>query len=404
MKGWSQLTNKNTDTNQKNIVLFGHGGSYNHGCEAIVRSTIGILEDKNLSIDLYTNSVSSDEEFGLDKLVKLHPQRVVFNKFSPVHVSAMVMRKFLKSDSAYLKTFFSGKMDDVKNKLCISIGGDMYCYGKLSWLYYIHSLLKSNRNKTVLWGCSVDDGSFFEESLNDLKRYDMIITRESISYELFKKHGIKNVKLYPDPAFCLKKQNAVLDCSFDGENTIAINVSPLMNRYKQGASLETNVENLIEHILKTTKLDILFVPHVNGGAVAEDDYTYLKSYADKYTDTKRVKLLGRHYNCSQLKYIISLCRFLITARTHASIAAYSTCVPTVVLGYSVKSRGIAKDIFGTEKGYVVPVQALKEPNDLANSFDWLVENEEKMKNHLQEFMPDYISKSQSAVDEIEVLL
>ncbi len=51
-------------------------------------------------------------------------------------------------------------------------------------------------------------------------------------------------------------------------------------------------------------------------------------------------------------------------RTHATIAAYSTGVPTLVVGYSVKARGIARDLFGTEDGYVLPVQQLKESDEL----------------------------------------
>lgn len=44
-------------------------------------------------------------------------------------------------------------------------------------------------------------------------------------------------------------------------------------------------------------------------------------------------------SCGDLKGYISRCRFLVAARTHASIAAYSTGVPALVAGYSVKARG-----------------------------------------------------------------
>lgn len=64
----------------------------------------------------------------------------------------------------------------------------------------------------------------------------------------------------------------------------------------------------------------------------------------------------------------------IGARTHATIAAYSSCVPTLVVGYSIKARGIAKDLFGTDEGYVLPVQALAKKEDLVNAFDWLYQN------------------------------
>ena len=33
------------------IILYGHGGSRNHGCEAIVRSTIGMLGNEKYSED-----------------------------------------------------------------------------------------------------------------------------------------------------------------------------------------------------------------------------------------------------------------------------------------------------------------------------------------------------------------
>ncbi|MFR4670990.1 MAG: hypothetical protein ACLT69_14285 [Intestinibacter bartlettii] len=66
-----------------------------------------------------------------------------------------------------------------------------------------------------------------------------------------------------------------------------------------------------------------------------------------------------------IKGYISRCR-LYRARTHATIAAYSTCVPTLVIGYSVKAKGIAKDIFGTYENYVLPVQYYQIEFDLIN--------------------------------------
>lgn len=384
----------------KKTVLFGHGGSYNHGCEAIVRSTAKIIGLNPENAVLFTSGENSDREFGIDKLYELAPQRVSFNKFNPVHDLAMVMRKFLKNDKLYLNTFFKGKFDDVKDSLCISVGGDMYCYGKLTWLYYIHEKLKKQNCKTVLWGCSVDDNSFFPESKEDLSRYDMIIARESISYDLLKKNGMKNIKLYPDPAFNLDITECEVYSEFDGKKTVAINISPLMNRYKGDSPLDKNVSSLVNYILENTDCDILFIPHVNGDAEQEDDYTYLKGVASRFGENKRIRVLGKNYNCSELKYIISKCRFLITARTHASIAAYSTGVPCVVLGYSVKSRGIAKDIFGTEENYVLPVKSLKTDEDMKNSFIWLMDNEEQIKEKLASVMPSYIEKSMAAGEEI----
>lgn len=73
-------------------------------------------------------------------------------------------------------------------------------------------------------------------------------------------------------------------------------------------------------------------------------------------------------NCMQLKGYISRCRFFIGARTHATIAAYSTFVPTLVLGYSIKSRGIATDLFGSDENYVISIQDLLNEEDLYQAF------------------------------------
>lgn len=71
-----------------------------------------------------------------------------------------------------------------------------------------------------------------------------------------------------------------------------------------------------------------------------------------------MQLIPSTLTAAQYKSIISRCDMFIGARTHATIAAYSTCVPTLVIGYSVKSKGIAKDIFGTDEGLVIPVSEI----------------------------------------------
>ena len=124
---------------------------------------------------------------------------------------------------------------------------------------------------------------------------------------------------------------------------------------------------------------------------------------DKFKSTNRVSLLEDN-NCEILKGYISRCRFFIGARTHATIAAYSTNVPTLVIGYSVKAKGIAKDIFGTYENYVLPVQSLSNKDDLINAFEWMKDNEDDIRKHLNEFMPGYKEKALQGKVEIEKLL
>ena len=106
-------------------------------------------------------------------------------------------------------------------------------------------------------------------------------------------------------------------------------------------------------------------------------------------------------DASTLKGVIARCRFFIGARTHATIAAYSSCVPTLVVGYSIKAKGIAKDLFGTYDRYVLPVQTLECTDELTNAFAWLTEQETAMRTHLTSMMPDYIAKAYGAADEVQ---
>ena len=146
-----------------------------------------------------------------------------------------------------------------------------------------------------------------------------------------------------------------------------------------------NYKRLIGDIIAQTDMQVALIPHV---VWAEgDDRIPLQKLHDTFADTGRVVMVDDH-NCQTQKYLISRCRFFIGARTHATIAAYSSCVPTLVLGYSVKSRGIARDLFGTEDGYVLSVQNLRESDALSAAFMQLLGQEKQIKTHLEKVIPD----------------
>ena len=157
-------------------------------------------------------------------------------------------------------------------------------------------------------------------------------------------------------------EQVTLPKGFIDKNTIGINVSPLVeNREKKKGIVYSNFKNLIQNILDTTNCAVALIPHVVWES--NDDRTILKKLYNEFKDNERVIMI-EDCNCMQLKGYISRCRFFIGARTHATIAAYSTFVPTLVLGYSIKSRGIATDLFGSDENYVISIQDLLNEEDL----------------------------------------
>lgn len=386
----------------KDVLMYCHKGSGNHGCEAIIRGTMNVLNNTgNFKYTLVSENPSQDIEYGIGKKVNVvkeqNPVKKNTFKFVKAYLDLKLKKDYTKmNDLAYEEAMTSINKDGVS----LSIGGDNYCYGDHSKYIMLHNLSRKYGNKTVLWGCSVDEDRLeIPEIIEDFKNFDLIVARETITYNNMIKKGLTNVKLYPDVAFTLEIDENMEE--LPPENTVGINLSPLIMNYEtnEGNAL-ASYEKLVEYILNETDMNVALVPHVMWEG--NDDRVPLKKIYDKFKDSGRVYMIG-DYNCTQLKAYISKCRFFIGARTHATIAAYSTCVPTLVVGYSVKSKGIAKDIFGTYDRYVIPVQDLTEEN-LIDEFKWMVNNEKSIKNHLEGFMPKYRQKSLEAGKEITNIL
>ena len=136
---------------------------------------------------------------------------------------------------------------------------------------------------------------------------------------------------------------------------------------------------------------------------SNDDRTVLQQLYNDFDQNPRLVLVEDH-TAPELKFIISKCSFFVGARTHATIAAYSSCVPTLVVGYSVKARGIARDLFGTEEGYVLPVQELVNPNQLVTVFRTLYEKRERIHVHLNKKVEAYSNNTVTVITALEEVM
>lgn len=390
---------------ERKFFLYGHNGSGNHGCEALVRSTAKILKANypDTCVTLASNGSNEDLKYGLNSVVDIIEEKNRVKKLTFPYIKAYLDIKLfnnrLRSEELnYRKTFYN--ID--KETLCLSIGGDNYCYPGYQRFIMLHNMVMKKKHKTILWGCSVEPSKIDDEMAQDFRNYDLIIARETLTFKALKSIGA-NVKLYPDPAFQLNKIDKTLPEGFIDGNTIGINISPMIvkNEQQNGITVR-NYELLIKHIIKDTDMNVALIPHVIWED-NNDDRIPCKDLYDKFKHTGRIVMIEDD-NCEVLKGYISRCRMFIGARTHATIAAYSTCVPTLVMGYSIKAKGIAKDLFGSYEKYVIPVQSLSKDEDLSLAFDWMHHNEDSIRTHLREFMPSYCEKALEAAKELEVLL
>ncbi|MFN2366014.1 MAG: polysaccharide pyruvyl transferase family protein, partial [Desulfurivibrionaceae bacterium] len=149
-------------------------------------------------------------------------------------------------------------------------------------------------------------------------------------------------------------------------------------------------------------MSVLLVPHVTplDGNPKNNDYEYMNNILNGLGDSGgKVKIMNHELNAVETKYVISRCRYFIGARTHATIAALSSKVPTISIAYSEKAKGINADIFGDEP-VVVGLKDLT-ADKLLNALDYLEKNESRLKSFLDKKIELVANEIDKAVSEFK---
>lgn len=369
-----------------NVLLYNHSGCENRGCEAIVRATSAMFHRAGARVAVSSGQPEYDRAVGLPDVA-----RVFADVISPRSVRRLVnsvgfrlgMPREHEVARKYAPVIGAGK----RSAVCLSVGGDTYCYKPQEHMAVINGRLKRARKPMVLWGCSVDPERLEGDCLRDLRAYDLIVARESVTAEAMRIVGLP-VRTFCDPAFFLEARELPLPAGWREGKTVGVNVSPLVLAHAKdgGAALDAFCA-LVRHILETSDNAVALVPHVTWAH--DNDLDALGAIKARFADEPRVFLLPGSLNATELKGYISRLRALVTARTHASIAAYSTRVPTLVIGYSVKARGIARDLFGSEAGHLIAAQELAGAQQLIESYDALLAREAQERAYLKDRLPAY---------------
>ena len=362
--------------------LFNHEGSKNHGCEAIVRGSMNIIENSDEKAEFVLSSNNPSDDIIINNITVKAAKTIDLTKVEKL--IAAVDLKINNSETYALQKMYSPIVSDAEDcDACLSVGGDTYCYGDNHGIQVLTRELKKRGKKTVIWGASIGAEDLSERKLESLRDFDAIFTREPITYELLKENGANdNIYLFSDPAFCMERVEVEPIDGFTRENTLGFNISPLV---ASGDPRKKEIaEDFLRFVFENTTMKVLLVPHV----VEENnnDYDFMKPIFEKFEHTGRIAILPSDLEARQYKGYIAGTRFFVGARTHSTIAAYSSGVPTIALGYSVKARGIAKDIFGEEK-YVLDIKAMTDYEELRDEFLKLLENENEIRRDLMKSIP-----------------
>ncbi len=377
-----------------NFLLVGHGGSYNRGCEAILRTTLLMLRKNFKKSSFVISAFDYKNERNLDygDDVKIIP--AVSNDLWKLFTIDWFLRRSNKLIKRNINDALTYKsiLGVLKNiDVVLSIGGDNYTqdYSFPEYFIKLNNLIKKAGKTLVIWGASI--GPFKEDAslsqvIESLRQVDLITARETLSIKYLESIGIsRNVKRVADPAFLLMPDEKSTEYIFHDIDApiLGVNISPILAKYSNGLTNDDIVRESIlflRKVITDMKFYVFLIPHVTQSTGFNNDYTFMQKIFDGLKNTKMIMSISTKYNAMQMKSIISKCRFFIGARTHSTIAALSTGVPTLSIGYSIKAQGINKDLFG-HNDYVLNVANLS-ADLLFDKFMKLLSAEHKIKNIL----------------------
>lgn len=347
------------------FVFVGNGSYQNKGCEAIVRGTVEILRDAfgsgkyvNANFDVQNPPYMPDES---DPSVTNQPL-VPLKKWSAHWMMHQALLRTMPN-AAWDIYFRKLKPLVADASAVLSVGGDNYTldYGIPKTYIALDDYLARNGKPLIIWGASVgpfDTNASFAPIMHKHLREKVraIFVREERSLEYLKRyHVTEKAFLAPDPAFVMSP----VACSIDDigfelpDAAIGVNLSPLLTRFVNHSENErfvSTAQTIVATLRDTFRRPIILIPHVT--SPHSDDYALLSDVYAALESKDDVHLLPPHLGAAQTKWVISKLGCLVAARTHATIAAFSTCVPTVSLAYSIKAYGINEMLFG-HSDYVI---------------------------------------------------
>lgn len=395
------------NNNAPNILLIGNGSYRNRGCEAIVRGTIGILRSEfGSEVKVRSGVMAAPDVVTAQNAQETDPS---VRSFSISEIGPRGSLKWwLSQANKRLGTTFQHHVWDLHRATtgvlaALEVGGDNYSldYGRPLRFMAMDRYLKSRGIPLIIWGASVGpfdkDKEYAPHIFKHLQGVDGIFVRETASLEYLHQNGIsRNVRLVADPAFLMEPvEPRILPREFRVHaGTIGINLSPLMARFCsgniQGSGLEAwklRASELVMSVLDQVDRPVLLIPHVSSPNYQDDDFSFLESLRTIVQDKSKIPvgIVPLGLNAEESKWVISQCAVFAGARTHSTIAALSSCVPTLTLSYSIKAQGINRDLFGHLE-YCQPVAGLT-PVKFVEGISLLLRDESKIREHLAAKMP-----------------
>lgn len=392
-----------------NIALYGINGTYNFGCEAIVRGARKFIRDvyPDANIIYFSYSYDYDKKALADLDLEIKP--VIENR----RLIKRIINKGLILFRMDYRLFYFNQRQMLRGiDSVLSIGGDIYTIPSVlrdreMYPYYNHLNDYCNRaismgKQVIVYGASVGPWGSYKKAVNYYKKnmlkYKAILCRDHSSIKYLNNLGFSNISFVPDPAFQLGT----------GEHKegkyIGVNLSPLSLNELYGNHNDVQQEKLsrlLDEIYTKFHRPLLFLPHVLSKDENDNDLWFMQKIKRRMRYKDNVLIADSSKGFLGIKEQIKECYIVISARMHCAINALEENVPTIFLSYSQKSIGMCEYVYGC-KEWVIELKNVEQK--LMNTVERMMEQHDSMVNLLivrnKKIKKDYYS----SIDEVKKLL
>jgi colanic acid/amylovoran biosynthesis protein len=242
------------------------------------------------------------------------------------------------------------------------------------------------------------------------QRARLVFLRDPSSVRLADEIGLpmERVKQALDPS--IKSRGSIEDdvppqlrqMGYQGSRkSIGVTVIPRMVRSLPRSHIETYYEALahsLSSMVDKYETNIYFFPQVTGPMPHEDDRRAFREITSRMTcSQERIKLIHQPMTHEALKALYRRMDVFVASRLHSGIFAICEGVPTLMIGYLVKSRGFMESIKAEE--WLLDLGAI-DPNVMSEKIEYLLLNKEQIRLRLLEEIEYAINHSPRIGQEI----
>lgn len=420
----------------RDILITGVWDTRNNGCMAMLECFMcEVLERRDARFRMHVNHGSRDAERLGNYPIALVPRP--WSRLPLKKGQGLIGIAFLLAYWAVLRATPAGLRRRIPSKFlrsvldaeaAVDISGDTITedYGWVSLVTYLltFELILLAGKPLVILAQTIGpfENRFFVRWVRSVfGRARLITVREELS------HGIVNGQLgqngrapmTADMAFILTPRSTPRTESVLGRSKAepgalraGLNASAILERYFHGFEDGGAGDEYIgvmaraaDNLCERWNAEVFLVPHVTIPGI--DDRDVLSKIYARMKHKDRTVLVDEELTAREYKAVIASCGVFAGARMHATIAAMSAGVPTLVLAYSNKAIGINGRMLG-QSGRVLDIRAVKSRREfedaLEEGLDRLIQNRDSIRRGLEDAIRTVKEKSRSNFDLLEEAL